>query len=140
MGLARLAGSVMGSVPPHSCLLSCEVGAVAEREALGNPVVTCHPSTMELTFYCFLWARPGMEQALIAYEDAVLTLVDEHDGRVVHRARTDGADGRPLEIQLFEWASQEAMDSYMSDPRRTARSADREEAIARTEFVPVRPI
>jgi hypothetical protein len=70
----------------------------------------------------------------------VLTLVDEHDGRVVHRARTNGADGRPLEIQLFEWASQEAIDSYMSDPRRTARSADREEAIARTEFVPVRAI
>jgi hypothetical protein len=34
-----------------------------------------------------------------------------------YRARTDGADGRPLEIQLFEWASQEAMDSYMADRR-----------------------
>jgi hypothetical protein len=89
------------------------------------------------TFYVFLWSHPGMEQALIAYEDAVLPLVNEHDGKVVHRAWTDGADGRPLEIQLFEWASQEAMDGYMSDPRRTALSADREQAIARTEIVPV---
>lgn len=88
----------------------------------------------------FLWPHPGMEQALIAYEDAVLTLVDEHDGKVVHRARTDGAGGRPLEIQLFEWASQEAMDGYMSDPRRTALSTDREQAIARTEIVPVQMV
>jgi hypothetical protein len=78
-----------------------------------------------------------MEEALIAYEDAVLRLVDEHDGKVVHRARTNGADCRPLEIQLFEWASQQAMDGYMADPRRTALSADREKAIARTEIVPV---
>lgn len=78
-----------------------------------------------------------MEQALIAYENAVLALVDEHDGTVLHRARTDGCDGRPLEIQLFEWASQEAMDGYMADPRRTALSAERERAVARTEIVPV---
>jgi hypothetical protein len=66
-------------------------------------------------FYVFLWPHPGMAQALVAYEDAVLALVGEHNGEVVHRARTDGADGRPLEIQLFEWASQEAMDGYMAD-------------------------
>jgi hypothetical protein len=88
-------------------------------------------------FYVFLWAHPGMEQALVAYEDAVLALVSEHSGEVLHRARTDGADGRPLEIQLFEWASQEAMDGYMADSRRISLSAERERAIARTEIVPV---
>lgn len=93
---------------------------------------------MKPTFYVFLWPRPGMEQALIAYEDAVLTLVDDHGGTVLHRARTDGADGRPLEIQLFEWESEAALDGYMSDPRRTGRSVEREEAIARTEILPVR--
>ncbi|MGV0812849.1 hypothetical protein ABQF34_12895 [Mycolicibacterium boenickei] len=93
---------------------------------------------MKQTFYVFLWPHPGMEEALIAYEDAVLTLVSEHDGQVVHRAWTDGADGRPLEIQLFEWASQKALDGYMDDPRRTSLAADRERAIARTEIVPVR--
>jgi hypothetical protein len=87
--------------------------------------------------YVFLWSHPEMEHSLIAYEDAVLALVDQHDGRVVHRARTDGADGRPLEIQLFEWASQAAMDRYLADPRRVALAAEREKAIARTEIVSV---
>jgi hypothetical protein len=58
-------------------------------------------------FDAFLWPHPGMEQALVAYEDAVLVLLGEHDGEVLHRGRTDGADGRPLEIHLLEWASQE---------------------------------
>jgi hypothetical protein len=92
---------------------------------------------VKLTFYVLLWSQPGMEDALVAYEDVVLALVDEHDGTVVARARGDGADGRPLEIQLFEWASQSAMDGFMSDPRRTALAADRDRAIARTEIVPV---
>ncbi len=92
---------------------------------------------MKLTFYVLLWSHPGMDEALVAYEDAVLALVNEHDGQVLTRARSDGADGRPLEIQLFEWASQTAMDAYMSDPRRTALAADRDRAIARTEIVPV---
>jgi hypothetical protein len=122
--------------PRRDSLLACESGE-ADSKPVGRADATCHPSTMTQTFYVFLWSHPKMEQALIDYEDAVLTLVEEHDGKVVHRARTDGADGRPLEIQLFEWASQEAMDSYMADPRRTALSADREQAIARTEIVPV---
>lgn len=92
---------------------------------------------MTQSMYVFLWAHPGREQALIDYEDAVLRLVPEHGGRVVHRAWTDGAKGEPLEIQLFEWASAAAMDGYMADPRRTAMSAARERAIARTEIVPV---
>lgn len=92
---------------------------------------------MKLTFYVLLWSHPGMDEALVAYEDAVLALVNEHDGQVLTRARSDGANGRPLEIQLFEWASQTAMDGYMSDPRRTTLAGDRDRAIARTEIVPV---
>jgi hypothetical protein len=88
-------------------------------------------------FYVLLWSYPGMDQAPIAYEDSVLAWVSEHDGTVMQRARSDGADGRPLEIQLFEWASQSAMDGFMADPRRTALAADRDRAIARTEIVPV---
>ena len=93
---------------------------------------------MTQAMYVFLWAHPDMEEALSDYEDAVLSLVPEHGGTVVHRTWTDGAEGRPLEIQLFEWASASAMDSYMADPRRTALSAQRDRAIARTEIVPVR--
>jgi uncharacterized protein (DUF1330 family) len=92
---------------------------------------------VKLASCVFLWSRPGMDEALIAYEDAVLALVGEHGGTVLLRARGDGAGDQPLEIQVYEWASQAAMDSFMSDPRRTALAADRDRAVARTEIVPV---
>ncbi|MGV7667656.1 hypothetical protein PJN91_09630 [Mycobacterium kansasii] len=92
---------------------------------------------MKQRSYVLLWSHPGMEAALIAYEDSVLRWVSEHGGTVLQRARSDGAEGRPLEIQLFEWASQSAMDGFMADPRRTDLAADRDRAIARTEIVPV---
>ena len=92
------------------------------------------------TFYVFLWAHPGMNEALIGYEDSVLALVNEHGGTVVRRARSDGLEDRPLEIKLFEWESESATDGYMSDPRRTAMAADRDRAIARTEMVAVQLI
>jgi hypothetical protein len=31
----------------------------------------CHPLTVKQMFYVFLWPHPGMQQALVAYEDAV---------------------------------------------------------------------
>jgi uncharacterized protein (DUF1330 family) len=97
----------------------------------------CDDRVVKLTFYVFLWSHPGMDDALIAYEDSVLALVGEHGGTVLQRARSDGAEGRPLEIQLYEWASQDEVDSYMSDPRRTALAVDRARAVARTEIVPI---
>lgn len=87
--------------------------------------------------YVLLWSRPGMDEALIAYEDGVLAWVSEHGGTVLQRARSDGAEGRPLDIQLFEWAPQSALDSFMADPRRTALVTDRDRPVARTEIVPV---
>ncbi|MGF2947333.1 DUF1330 domain-containing protein [Mycobacterium sp. Lab-001] len=92
---------------------------------------------MSLTFYALLWAHPGADEALIAYEDRVLDLVPEHGGRVVQRSRSDGADGRPLEIQLFEFPSAEAFNAYMHDPRRTALATERDRAIAKTELINV---
>ena len=103
----------------------------------GKRVALWGDNATVLTFYVLLWARPGMDQALIAYEDSVLALVRGHGGAVLHRARSDGTDNRPLEIQLYEWPSQAALDSYMRDPRRTAQAADRDRAIARTEIIHV---
>lgn len=65
-----------------------------------------------------LWAQPGMEDALSSYEDKVLSLVDEHEGRVLQRAVSDGSAGRPHEIQMITFASQEALDRYLGDERR----------------------
>jgi uncharacterized protein (DUF1330 family) len=93
---------------------------------------------MPLILCVLLWARDGREAELTAYEDRVLSLLPEHGGRVVQRARrTEPGDG-PCEVQLLESASQAALDAYTNDPRRTALAADRDAAIARTQIIPVR--
>ncbi len=92
---------------------------------------------MSLTLCVLLWAQPGADDGLVAYEDRVLSLVSEHGGRVLQRARSSGADGQPLEIQLIEFPSAEALDAYMTDERRTSLSAERDRAVARTQVINV---
>jgi uncharacterized protein (DUF1330 family) len=84
-----------------------------------------------------LWARPDADDALIAYEDRVLKLVPEHGGTVLNRARSSGADGQPLEIQLLEFPSASALSDYMTDSRRLALADDRDRAVASTEVINV---
>jgi uncharacterized protein (DUF1330 family) len=84
-----------------------------------------------------LWPNAGAETGLVAYEDRVLELMGDHGARVLQRARTNGADGSPLEIQILEFPSQAALDGYMEDERRTALAAEREAVIARTDVLPV---
>ena len=88
---------------------------------------------MRVTLCVLLWARAGAADALIAYEDAVLPLVAAHGGAVRQRARTDGADDAPLEIQVLEFPSEAALDAYMQDPHRAALADARDRAIARTD-------
>jgi uncharacterized protein (DUF1330 family) len=89
---------------------------------------------MPLTLCCLLWAHPGQESALVEYEDRVLALIPDHGARVLSRVRSDGADGHPLEVQVFTFPSQQSLDSYLDDERRTALAADRDAAVARTEL------
>ncbi len=92
---------------------------------------------MSLTLCVLLWARPGTEDGLAGYEDQVLRLVPGHGGRVLQRARGNGADGQPLEIQLLEFPSTAALDAYLTDDRRTSLAAERDRVIARTEVIQV---
>jgi uncharacterized protein (DUF1330 family) len=92
---------------------------------------------MTISLCCLLWARPGQESGLIEYEDKVLTLVTEHGGRVLQRARTDGIGDQPLEIQMFTFESQQALDGYMNDERRLALAGERDRVVARTELMRV---
>ena len=92
---------------------------------------------VSLDLCVLLWSNPGTETALIAYEDEVLELLDDHGARVLQRVRSDGAEGRPLEVQVLEFPSQAALDGYMGDERRMALAGEREAAIARTEVLPV---
>lgn len=95
---------------------------------------------MTVTLCCLLWAIPGREFELGAYEDKVLALIPHHGARVVSRVRSDGTDGAPLEVQLYEFASEASLDSYLADPRRVALGAERDAAIARTQLLRVEPV
>ncbi|MFC9515500.1 hypothetical protein ACFTSD_07220 [Nocardiaceae bacterium NPDC056970] len=95
---------------------------------------------MAVSLCCLLWARPGQNDALIAYEDKVLALIPEHRGRVLQRVRTDGSRDQPLEIQMFEFESQEALDGYLGDERRLALADERDRVVARTELMHVTPV
>ena len=90
-----------------------------------------------LTLCVLLWAHPGAEEALTAYEDRVLALIPDHGGKVLWRARSNGTDGQPLETHLLEFPSPQALDAYMADGRRQALAGDRDRAIARTEVIEV---
>jgi len=90
-----------------------------------------------LTLCVLLWAHPGAEEALTAYEDQVLALIPDHGGTVIQRARSSGASGYPLEIHILEFPSPQALDAYMTDGRREALAAERDRAIARTEIIEV---
>ncbi|NLP84013.1 hypothetical protein HF576_09140 [Microbacterium sp. CFH 90308] len=90
-----------------------------------------------LTLCCLLWAHPGTESDLVAYEDRVLALLPEHGIELVARAIGDGRDGTPIETQVYRIPDQAALDAYTADPRRTALADERERVIARTELFPV---
>jgi uncharacterized protein (DUF1330 family) len=92
---------------------------------------------MSIHLCVLLWSKPGTEEALCAYEDSVLGLMSDHGARVLQRVRTDGADGAPLEVQVLEFPSRDALDGYMRDERRTALAGKREAAVARTDVLPV---
>jgi uncharacterized protein (DUF1330 family) len=92
---------------------------------------------MSLTLCILLWAAPGAEDGLIAYEDRVLRIVPEHGGRILQRARGSGTDGQPLEVQLLEFPSAQALDGFMADDRRQALAAERDQVISKTEVIEV---
>lgn len=92
---------------------------------------------MSLTLCVLLWARPGAERALIAYEDRILALAGEHGGQVLQRARSSGAAGDPFEIQLLEFPSAGKFDDFMNDGRRVSLAGERDRAIAKTQVINV---
>jgi hypothetical protein len=95
------------------------------------------PHAGPVTLCVLLWARPGTEAGLIAYEDQVLGIAADHRGQVLQRARSKGADGQPLEVQLLEFPSAQALAEFMADGRRRSLTAERERVIARTEVIDV---
>jgi len=95
---------------------------------------------MSLTLCVLLWARPGAADALAAYEDQVLDLVPRYGGQVLHRARSSGAGGQPVEIQFLEFPSAQALDEYMADERRASLAGVRDRVIAKTQVINVETV
>jgi uncharacterized protein (DUF1330 family) len=142
------AGYVPFSVPDRPELAEL-VGRAASRAAqrwaahrrpataVGQPADGVAEPEAALTLCVLLWSFPGHEDALSAYEDAVLALLPEHGARLVSRVRRTGAGDGPVEVQIIELPSRAALDAYMADPRRTALTAERDAAIERTEILEV---
>jgi uncharacterized protein (DUF1330 family) len=93
---------------------------------------------VNLTLCVLLWAQPGADDGLIRYEDRVLAMIPDHGGRVIQRARGSGGEGQPLEIQILEFPSAQALDAFMTDGRRQALAAERDRVISKTEVIEVR--
>jgi uncharacterized protein (DUF1330 family) len=95
---------------------------------------------MEVTLCVLLWAHEGRDADLRRYEDEVLALLADHSGQVIQRAQTtggQGSDDQPAEVQILQFASDDALDRYMHDPRRAALAQERDAAIARTDVLRV---
>ena len=92
---------------------------------------------MAVTLCVLLWARLGKDVELAAYEDAVLALLADHGGRLLQRVRPVGGRDEPTEVQLLQFPSEDALEAFMADERRTARQVERDAAVDRTEVLRV---
>ncbi|MFF2371737.1 hypothetical protein [Agromyces sp. NPDC058110] len=90
-----------------------------------------------LLLCCLLWANPGLEADMSAYEDRVLARLALHGGEVLQRLHGAGADGSPHEVQTYRFPDRVALDGYLNDPERLALAGERDRVIARTELFPV---
>ena len=105
-----------------------------------------------------MWLTEAGRREVHDYEDAVVRLMGEHQGRLVaaftpaRDGRRPGggsvsrAGGRPgLEasddaercdlVHVLEFASEEAFRSFLADPERRARAAQRERLFSETEVL-----
>jgi len=99
--------------------------------------MTQDAATGSVELCVLLWAHPGQEDGLVAYEDRVLALVPAHGGTVIQRARSAGNSGNPLEVQFYRFPSEDALQSYLADDRRVAMAAERDRVVLRTEIMRV---
>jgi uncharacterized protein (DUF1330 family) len=92
---------------------------------------------MSLVLCVLLWSHPGLDDALVAYEDRVLGFLPDHGGKVLQRARSNATEGQPLEFQILEFPSAHALQRYMADERRMSLVHERERVVARTDVIEV---
>jgi hypothetical protein len=107
------------------------------RSAGGAPHEASGPipgGDRSFTLCCLLWAQPGLEDDLVAYENRVLALLPDYGIEVTERVRSDRGPEHPVEVQLYQVPNQALLDAYLADPRRLDLTAERDRVVARTEL------
>jgi hypothetical protein len=102
--------------------------------ALQNLRILMADKTDVVTFV--LIARLPAEgiEAFRAYEDAVLPLLSEFNGRLERRLRN--ADGT-VEVHIVSFASDADFQNYRNDPRRMTQASLLEKSSAKLELLPM---
>ncbi|SFJ30499.1 hypothetical protein [Bradyrhizobium sp. Gha] len=90
--------------------------------------------TIHLTFALIARIPADGVAAFRAYEDAVLPLLPEFNGRLERRLRN--ADGT-MEVHIVSFASDADFQNYRIDPRRTAQAWLLEKSSAKLELLPM---
>lgn len=90
------------------------------------------PQTDAVTFVLIARIpREGIED-FRAYEDGVLPLLPEFNGRLEHRLRNSGGT---VEMHMVSFASDADFQNYRNDPRRTAPAWLLERSAAKLELL-----
>jgi hypothetical protein len=95
--------------------------------------VTASPSS-PVTFVLIVRIPVQGIEDFRAYEDAVLPLLPEFNGRLERRLRT--SDGT-MEMHIVSFASDADFQNYRNDPRRTAQAWLLERSSAKLELLPM---
>ncbi|MEZ4771867.1 MAG: DUF1330 domain-containing protein [Bacteroidia bacterium] len=72
----------------------------------------------------FIYLKEGKEDIFIQFEDFVLPLMKQYNGKMIYRLRPDehayvsGEEEKPYEIHFVEFDSEEDLNNYMKDERR----------------------
>ncbi|MFE5209858.1 hypothetical protein [Streptomyces sp. NPDC056600] len=92
---------------------------------------------MTVTYLMLARLPEGGVGAFDAYEGAVLPLLAQYGGRLERRVRT--MDDR-LEAHLVSFPTEDALDAYRADPRRSAASPLLETSGAEVQLLRVRDV
>lgn len=70
-----------------------------------------------------IFVREGKEAIFHQFEDFVMPLIEQHNGRIIYRLRPDSdnfiaGDERPYEIHFISFESEQDFEHYMKDDRR----------------------
>jgi hypothetical protein len=93
-----------------------------------------HADVEALVLVAIVDMAPGHAEAGRRYEDAVLALLDRHDGTVERRLRNGDS---ATEVHVIRFGSRAGYDSFMVDPDRLAYRANLAEAAPTTRVLEV---